>query len=236
MADPAPARAWRIVPPIHPDGHKFIALALAAALAGFLLWTPLGWTLLPLALAVALFFRDPQRLTPQGEGLVVAPADGVVVAVEEALPPAELQLPEAPMRRVSIFLSLLDCHVNRAPVDGLVRRAAWRPGRFLAADRPEAGSDNERRSLLLEGRDGALVACVQIAGLLARRIVGSVEEGDRLLAGERIGLIRFGSRVDVYFDPSLRVLAGVGQRAVGGETVLAEAPSPDAPPRRFAPR
>ena len=236
MADSIQVKAWRMVPPVHPDGHKFVAIGLVAALVGFFIWTPLGWLLLLLCLAVGLFFRDPPRCTPQEDGLIIAPADGLIVAIEQASPPPELQMPEGEMRRVSIFLSLLDCHVNRAPVEGAVRRAVWRPGRFLAAGKPEAGSDNERRSLLLEGRDGAEVVCVQIAGLLARRIVSSVAEGDRLLAGERIGLIRFGSRVDVYFDPSLRLLAGVGQRAIGGETVLAATGDAEAPPRRFAPR
>ena len=233
MADASiPVKAWRIFPPIHPDGHKFFALGLAVAMLGFFLWSPLGWILAALALAIALFFRDPHRCTPQDEGLIVAPADGLIIAIEKAHPPAELDMDGEEMQRVSIFLSLLDCHVNRAPAEGLVRRVTYRPGRFLAAGKPQAGSDNERRCLLLETRDGGRVVCVQIAGLLARRIVTTAEEGDRLPAGGRIGLIRFGSRVDVYFDPSLRVLAGVGQRAIGGETILAEVQTA-AGPHRF---
>ena len=226
MADaPISVKAWRIFSPVHPDGHKFVALGFVAALTGFFLWAPLGWILLALSLCIALFFRDPQRCTPQNDGLIIAPADGLITATDKAHPPAELDMEGEEMQRVSIFLSLLDCHVNRAPAGGLLRRIICRPGRFLAAGKPQAGSDNERRCLLLETADGRRVVCVQIAGLLARRIVTTAREGDKLPPGGRIGLIRFGSRVDVYFDPSMRLLAGVGQRAIGGETILAEMPS-----------
>ena len=213
--------ARKIFVPVHPDGHKFFIIAILASVLGFFIWVPLGWVLLLLAVAIALFFRNPERTTPQSEGMVVAPADGLVVAIDRATPPPELELDEE-MQRVSIFLSLLDCHINRTPVAGTVKRIKYRSGRFLSADNPDASEDNERNSLLLEGKRGAQTVCVQIAGKLARRIVASVEEGEHLSAGERIGLIRFGSRVDVYFGDDMRVRVGIGQRAVGGETVLAD--------------
>lgn len=217
-----PKPTWRVFAPVHPDGHRFFALGLLATVVGFFLWTPLGWLLGVGSIAILLFFRDPQRYTPQGKGLIISPADGVVVSIENAMPPSELNLHREKMQCVSVFLSLLDCHVNRAPVDGIARRIVYQPGQFFSADKEEASSDNERRSMLLETGNGEPVICVQIAGKLARRIVTHVTEGDHLLAGERIGLIRFGSRVDVYFNSELRVLVGIGQRVIGGETVLAD--------------
>ena len=213
--------AHRIFAPIHPDGHKFVAPLFVAAIVGFFLCAWIGWLLLLLTIAVALFFRDPHRLTPQGEGLVIAPADGLVVAIEKATPPPELRI-DKEMMRVSIFLSLLDCHVNRAPVSGVAKQVAYQPGSFLTADKPDASDDNERRSLVLETDAGAQIVCVQIAGKLARRIITNVTEGEHLQAGERIGLIRFGSRADVYFDADMSVRVGIGQRMVGGETILAD--------------
>ena len=212
----------KILAPIHPDGHKFVVIAAALAFVlGIFAWAPLGWFLFLLTIAIALFFRDPERTTPEKGGMVVAPADGLVVAVDRAAPPPELGVEEE-MQRVSIFLSLLDCHVNRAPVTGEVKRIEYQIGRFLSANNPDAGQDNERNSLLLEDRNGMQTVCVQIAGKLARRIVSSVEEGEHLLVGERIGLIRFGSRVDVYFSDDLHVRVGIEQRVIGGETILAD--------------
>lgn len=220
---------WRLLPPIHGDGHKFFAVAGVGAVAGFFVWTPLGWLGLLLAAALAAFFRNPQRRAPVGSGRVLAPSDGLVTGVEMAAPPPELEMASGEMRRASIFLSVLDCHVTRSPADGTARRMRYRPGRFFAADKETAGEENERRSLLVENAEGGAVVCVQIAGALARRIVTHVEVGDVLHAGERIGLIRFGSRVDVYFDPSWTIRVGVGQRVVGGETIVAEAPGAEAP-------
>ncbi|MCY4032619.1 MAG: phosphatidylserine decarboxylase [Hyphomicrobiales bacterium] len=211
----------KILAPIHPDGHKFVIIAALAFVLGFFIWAPLGWILLLLTIAIALFFRDPERTTPESEGTVVAPADGMVVVIDRATPPPELGIEEE-MQRVGIFLSLLDCHVNRTPVTGTVKRIEYQLGRFLSANNPDAGRDNERNSLLLEDKNGAQTVCVQIAGKLARRIVSSVEEGERLLVGERIGLIRFGSRVDVYFGDDVRIRVGLEQRVIGGETILAD--------------
>lgn len=222
-----PSFARRVFAPIHPDGHKFFALGALATVVCFFFWTPLGWLLGVGTLGIALFFRDPGRYTPQGEGLIIAPADGEIIAIEKTMPPSELNIERIEMQRVSIFLSLLDCHINRAPMEGVVKHIAYRPGQFFTADRQEASSENERRSLLLENGNGDKVVCVQIAGKLARRIVNHVLEGDHLFAGERIGLIRFGSRVDVYFNSNLRVLVGIGQRAIGGETVLADSREQD---------
>ncbi len=212
------------VSPLHPGGHGVVAGVAAAALLARAL-TGRG-TLLGVAATagVAAFFREPARVTPRRAGIVVAPADGLVSTVGEAVPPAELGLPAEPMIRVSVFLSVLDVHVQRVPVDARVERVVHHPGLFLSADLDKASEDNERNSMLLRGTDGHPLVVVQIAGLLARRIVCQVAEGNEVAAGQTYGLIRFGSRVDTYLPARSRVLVLPGQRTIGGETVLAELP------------
>lgn len=210
------------VPPMHPAGRPFVLGSAAATLLLRRLWRPAG---LLGALATAFcawFFREPARTTPTRNGLVVAPADGAVSEIAEAVPPPELELGDRALTRVSTFLSVFDVHVQRAPVSGKVVRSAYRPGKFLSADLDKASEDNERNSLLLRTDDGSEVVAVQIAGLVARRIVCTVEQGDRVSAGSTYGLIRFGSRVDLYLPPGSRPLVEPGQRTVGGETPLAE--------------
>jgi phosphatidylserine decarboxylase len=208
--------------PVHRDGHKFIAIGLGLTLLFFLLWPPLGW-LLALATAwVAYFFRDPDRVTPLRAGLVVAPADGRINQIAKVRPPPELSLGETERTRISIFLSVFDVHVNRAPVPGRITRSMYVPGAFLNATLDKASEENERRALVIATPSGEEVAVVQIAGLVARRIVTFVNEGDSVGVGQRIGLIRFGSRIDVYLPPGRHALVAVGQRAVAGETVLAD--------------
>jgi phosphatidylserine decarboxylase len=213
------------IPPIHPGGRPIIAGVAAGALLTRAL-TGRG-TLLGVAAttAVAAFFRAPNRVPPTRPGVVVAPADGTVSLVDTAVPPAELAPAGEPMPRVSVFLSLLDVHVQRIPADGTVRAVEYRTGAFLSADLPAASTVNERNAILLHTVDGFDVAVVQIAGLLARRIVCQVTPGDEVAAGEIYGLIRFGSRVDTYLPPGSRPLVSTGQRSVGGETVLAELPT-----------
>lgn len=215
---------------IHPEGRRFIAIAAVAAVVALFVWIPLGVLLAVLAGACALFFRDPDRFTPIGDGLIVSAADGRIIAVDSAVPPPELGMPETPRTRVSVFLSIFDVHINRAPVSGTVIRSVHRPGQFRHAADPAAGEANERRSWLIETDDGAHVAVVQVAGLVARRIVAFAGEGARLQTGQRFGLIRFGSRTDVYLPDGVTPLVAVGQRAVGGETILADRAA-DAPAR-----
>jgi len=213
------------IPPMHPGGRPVIAVVAAAAALTRAL-TGRG-TILGLAATagVAAFFRAPRRVTPQRAGVVVSPADGLVSTVGDALPPAELGLPARPMPRVSVFLSVLDVHVQRIPADGRVLGLKYRAGTFLSADLDKASEDNERLGLVIECSDGGhLLAVMQIAGLLARRIVCQVRPGDEVAAGETYGLIRFGSRVDTYLPAGSRLLVSTGQRAIGGETVLAELP------------
>lgn len=208
--------------PVHGDGHKFIAIALGAALLFFLIWPPLAWLLVLVAVWIAYFFRDPDRVTPQRDGLIIAPADGRITSVEAVRPPAELGLGPEERVRVSTFLSIFDVHITRAPVAGRIARSIYVPGAFLNAALDKASEENERRAVIIEKPDGAEVAVVQIAGLIARRIVAFVHEGDSVGAGERIGLIRFGSRVDVYLPVGRTALVASGQRAIAGETVLAD--------------
>jgi len=220
----------QIFAPIHPDGWKFVAIAAAVTIVLFLLWHPAGWVALILTLWIAYFFRDPWRVTPVRPGLAVAPADGAVVAVDRAPPPAELEMGAEPMLRIGIFLSILDVHVNRMPVAGRVVKRVHRAGKFLNAGGAKAGEDNERMALRIAAKDGGDIAVVQIAGLIARRILCDVDAGQDVIAGQRFGLIRFGSRTDVYLPPVWTPLAIVGQRAVGGETVIADARANE-PPR-----
>jgi phosphatidylserine decarboxylase len=211
----------RLLVPIHKEGYPFIAIA---AVAAFLLgswWSPLGWILGIVTLWVCYFFRDPQRVTPVRDGLVVSPADGRVSLITTALPPAELELPQEPMTRVSVFMNVFDCHVNRSPVQGRIKQILYTPGLFLNAELDKASDDNERNALVIE-TGVTRIGVVQIAGLVARRIVPFVKEGDSLDVGERFGLIRFGSRLDIYLPMSAQVLVGLGQTSVAGETVLAD--------------
>lgn len=211
-----------MVPPMHPAGRPFVLGAALATLFGRRLSRRLGLPGAVLTAGVAWFFREPKRVTPTRPNIVVAAADGAVADVAAAAPPAELGLGGAQRLRVSVFLSVFDAHVQRAPVSGEVVRAEYHPGKFLSADLDKASEQNERNSLLLATPEGREVVVVQIAGLVARRIVCQVGAGDKVAAGETYGLIRFGSRVDVYLPAGARVLVEPGQRCVGGETVLAE--------------
>lgn len=213
------------IPPMHPGGRPIVAGVAGAALLARAV-SGRGTLLGALVTAgIAAFFREPTRVTPMRAGIVVAPADGLVSTVGEALPPPELGLTAGPVTRVSVFLSVLDVHVQRVPLDARVERLVHRPGLFLSADLDKASEDNERTSMLLRGTEGHELAVVQIAGLLARRIVCQVQEGDEVAAGQTYGLIRFGSRVDTYLPAGSRVLVLPGQRTIGGETVIAELPA-----------
>ncbi len=207
--------------PIRPEGYPFIGGFALASLILFWLWTPLGWLATVATLWCAYFFRDPPRVTPAREGIVVAPADGRVSQLANAVPPPELGLGARPLPRISIFMSVFDCHVNRSPVAGRIERMVYRAGKFLSADLDKASEDNERNSFVI-ATAGARIAVIQIAGLVARRIVPFVREGDAIAAGQRIGMIRFGSRVDVYLPEGARALVAEGQTAIAGETVLAD--------------
>lgn len=220
--------------PVHRDGMKFVAAGAIATLVLFMLWAPLGWLALITTLYVAYFFRDPDRVTPLREGLVIAPADGRVSSIERVVPPAELGLGPAERLRVSIFLSVIDVHINRAPVAGRIIRSVYIPGAFLNAALDKASEENERRALVIQTSGGAEIGVVQIAGLIARRIVTFAREGDNVGTGERFGLIRFGSRVDTYLPLGHGALVAVGQTAIGGETVLADLKSTE--PEREARR
>jgi phosphatidylserine decarboxylase len=218
--------------PIHREGYFFVLIGILAMVLLGWLWAPLFWICGVLTCWVVYFFRDPSRVTPLDDGLIVSPADGRVSAVGPAIPPPELGLGPTPLMRLSIFMSVFDCHVNRTPIAGRIAKIAYRPGLFLNADLDKASEDNERNAMLLETPHGKIVV-VQIAGLVARRIVTAVTEGESPRTGERIGIIRFGSRVDVYLPEGFRVLAGQGQRAVAGETVLAELAGGEAKIRAF---
>jgi len=211
----------RQIPPIHKEGYPFIGGFALASLVLFWLWSPLGWIGTILTVWCALFFRDPVRVTPQRDGLVVSPADGRVSMITMALPPAELGLGDRPLPRVSVFMSVFNCHVNRSPVAGRIERIVYRPGKFINAELDKASEDNERNSLVI-ATPGGRIGAVQIAGLVARRIVSFVREGQSLAAGERFGLIRFGSRLDVFLTEGAKPLVAEGQTAVAGETVLAD--------------
>jgi phosphatidylserine decarboxylase len=209
------------IPPIHPEGYPFIGGFALASLVLFWLWTPLGWIGTGLTVWCALFFRDPVRVTPIREGVIVSPADGRVSMIANVVPPVELGLGTAPMLRISVFMSVFNCHVNRAPVAGRIERIAYRPGKFINAELDKASEDNERNSLVISTPSGR-IGVVQIAGLVARRIVSFVREGQVIGAGERFGLIRFGSRLDVYLPDGGRALVSEGMTAIAGETILAD--------------
>jgi phosphatidylserine decarboxylase len=209
------------VVPIHPAGYPFIIIFAVGSLILHWIWPPLGWIGALLTVWCAYFFRDPPRVTPLREGLVVSPADGYVCSVGRFVPPPELELGDEPMQRVSVFMSVFDCHVNRAPVNGRITRIAYKPGIFVNADLDKASEDNERNGFVFDTPDGRFGA-VQIAGLIARRIISFSREGENVSVGDRIGLIRFGSRVDVYMPDSAVPLVGLGSKAIAGETILAD--------------
>ncbi len=214
----------RIMVPIHPEGYIFIAASTLIAFALSFLWSPLGWIGAAVTFWCITFFRDPPRVTPLREGLVISPADGVVESIGFFVPPPELGLGSEPMQRISIFMSFFNCHVNRAPVTGKITKIAYKPGLFLNADLDKASEDNERSGMIIDSASGRF-GVVQIAGLVARRIVCFVQEGETIGVGDRFGLIRFGSRVDVYMPTSVKPLIGQGMKAVAGETVLADVKS-----------
>jgi phosphatidylserine decarboxylase len=223
--------AWRW-PSIHPEGRKYgLIVAAASLLFAFLAWETIAWPLGFLTIGVLAFFRDPERITPQGESCVISPADGLVTLIQKVEPPRELVLDDGtgigglkpgPVTRVSIFMSVFDVHINRSPIGGTVRRVVYIPGRFLSADLDKASDENERQHLLVERSDGVMIGFTQIAGLVARRIVPFVKPGDILAAGQRVGLIRFGSRVDVYLPAGTEPKVLMGQKVIAGETVLAQ--------------
>jgi phosphatidylserine decarboxylase len=220
MTQPSPMRA--VLPPIHRQGWPFIAIFLVAALLLGWLWEPLFWLGLIATAWCAYFFRDPVRVTPDDPSLVVSPADGVVVGTHARVPPPELEMGTASLPCVAVFMNVFDVHVNRTPVAGTITGHAYHHGKFLNASFDKAADENERRSWRLRTASGREVGLVQIAGLVARRIVPFRESGDVLAAGERIGLIRFGSRCDIYLPEGTAPLVLVGQRTIAGETVIAD--------------
>jgi len=217
---------WRF-PSVHPEGRKFVVGAGFVTLAVYTLISHfLGWLLIGVTIWIAAFFRDPVRTAPRGEKLVIAPADGLITMIAKVPPPPELRgndgLADGEYTRVSIFMSVFDVHINRSPIAGRVRRIAYIPGKFVNADLDKASEDNERQHLLIEGADGLRIGFTQIAGLVARRILAFVREGDVVEAGQRIGMIRFGSRVDVYLPAGTGPRVLLGQRTIAGETVIGE--------------
>ena len=217
---------WRF-PSVHPDGRKFVLIAAAITLVFALFdWELLAWPMAAVTAWVAAFFRDPIRSVPQGEGLVIAPADGLITLIQHVPPAREMAgeagLGDLPMTRVSIFMSVFDVHINRSPIAGTVKSVVYISGKFLNADLDKASEENERQHLLVEGADGVRIGFTQIAGLVARRIVPFVKPGDIVARGQRIGLIRFGSRVDVYLPAGTAPRVALGQRTIAGETVIAK--------------
>jgi phosphatidylserine decarboxylase len=207
--------------PMHPEGWKFVAIFGAVTVVLFWIWDPLGWLGLGLTVWCYYFFRDPKRAVPQNAGLLVSPADGVVSLIERAVPPPELGMGPEALIRVSVFMSVFNCHVNRAPIAGKITAVAYRPGTFVNASLDKASTDNERNALAIEMADGRKIAVVQIAGLVARRIMCWKKPGDLVRTGERFGLIRFGSRLDVYLPEGVQPQVALGQTMCAGETVIA---------------
>lgn len=210
------------LPPMHPEGRKFVAIFAVITLVLFAIWQVLGWVGVGLTIWCYYFFRDPVRSVPEGEGLILSPADGVVSLIEKVAPPAGLDMDPAPVWRVSVFMSVFNCHVNRAVTRARVGAVLYHPGAFLSASLDKASDENERNALRLDLADGRQMAVVQIAGLVARRIVCWVKPGADLRGGERFGLIRFGSRLDVYLPPGIEPQVTLGQTMVGGETRIAD--------------
>ena len=211
-----------VLKPMHPEGTRFVAIFAAVTVALFLLWAPLGWLGVILTIWCYYFFRDPKRSVPLGDSLVLSPADGVVSLIEPAVPPSELGMGPDALTRVSVFMSVFNCHINRMPVSGQISAIAYRPGKFVSASLDKASADNERNSLAIDLPDGRKLAVVQIAGLVARRIVCFTKPGQSLRAGDRFGLIRFGSRLDVYLPPGVEPLVALGQTMIGGESIIAD--------------
>ena len=218
--------------PMHPEGYRFVAIFAAITLVLFWIWEPLGWLGMGATVWCYYFFRNPVRSVPQGEGLILSPADGVISLIEPAIPPAELGMGPAALTRVSVFMNVFNCHVNRAPIAGTLGAIAYRPGKFFNASLDKASADNERNSLRIDLADGRQIAVVQIAGLVARRIVCFAREGQVLRGGERFGLIRFGSRLDVYLPDGIAPQVALGQTMIAGETVIADLGT--SAPRRLA--
>lgn len=210
------------LPPMHPEGRKFLAVFAAVTAVLFLIWQPLGWLGTGLTVWVYYFFRNPVRSVPLREGLLVSPADGVVSLIGPAVPPEGLGFGPEPLTRVSVFMSVFNCHINRAPIEGTVGAVVYRPGKFFNAALDKASADNERNALRIDMPGGDSIAVVQIAGLIARRIVCFVQPGKHVQTGERFGLIRFGSRLDVYLPAGIAPLVTLGQTMVGGETIIAD--------------
>ena len=216
--------SWRrfILPPIHPEGWRFVGIFAAVTVLMWMLFKPIGVICLALTIWCYLFFRNPLRVIPEGDSLVVSPADGIVSAIREVVPPKELELGEEPMTRISIFMSVFSVHVNRAPMAGKIIKMFYRPGAFVDVSLDKESENNERQELAMETVTGHKIAFVQIAGLVARRILTFVKEGDQLKKGERFGLIRFGSRLDVYLPKEVAPIVIEGQTAIAGETILAD--------------
>ena len=209
------------VKPMHPEGRKFVAIFAAITLVFFLLWEPLGWIGVGLTVWVYYFFRDPERVVPTEDGIMVSPADGIVSLLEPAVPPSELRLGSKPMTRVSVFMSVFNCHVNRIPAAGRITTVAYHHGKFLNASLDKASEQNERNGITVELRDGRQYGVVQIAGLVARRIMCWSKEGSDMQRGERFGLIRFGSRLDIYLPSGTEPTVQIGQTMIAGETIIA---------------
>ena len=216
------------IKPMHPEGYRFVGIFAAITLVLFWLSSFLGWIGVGLTVWCYYFFRDPMRSTPTRPGLLVSPADGVISLIEKAVPPAELGMSSDALTRVSVFMNVFNCHVNRAPIAGEITAVAYRPGKFFNASLDKASVDNERNSVCIRIEDGRQIAVVQIAGLVARRIVCFVDPGQKLMTGERFGLIRFGSRLDVYLPDGVQPMVSLGQTMVAGETVLADLLSDEA--------
>ena len=211
-----------VLKPMHPEGYRFVGIFAAVTVVLFLIWAPLGWIGVVLTIWCYYFFRDPKRSVPLGDSLVLSPADGVVSLIEPAVPPAELGMGPDALTRISVFMSVFNCHVNRMPAAGQITAIAYRPGKFVSASLDKASVDNERNSLAIDLPDGRKLAVVQIAGLVARRIVCFTKVGQSLRAGDRFGLIRFGSRLDVYLPPGVAPLVALGQTMIGGESIIAD--------------
>jgi phosphatidylserine decarboxylase len=229
VAVPLSRSVRRFLAPIHLDGLKFVLAGILATILLFLLWAPAGWLAAIATLWIAYFFRDPWRVTPTRAGLVISPADGIVLSIAPAVPPPEIALDEAAIAKIAIFLNIFDVHVTRAPIRGKIAAMRYRKGRFVNASLDKASEENERLAIRIAPPDGPEVIFVQIAGLLARRIVCGLREGQQVAAGQRVGIIRFGSRVDVYCPPPYVPMVVAGQRMVGGETVLADLTAQERP-------
>ena len=212
----------RVLAPLHPDGLKFVLAGVLATLLLFLVWAPAGWLAAIATSWIVYFFRDPWRVTPTRPGLLISPADGVVVSIAAAVPPSEIGVGDAEVAKIGIFLNIFDVHVTRAPVGGRVAALRYRKGKFVNASLDKASEDNERMAIRIAPPEGPEIVFVQVAGLVARRIVCDLREGQQVATGQRMGMIRFGSRVDVYCPPPYVPMVVAGQRMVGGETVLAD--------------